>query len=70
MSAQLSNLVSVDSQTAWKIIFASAHPLCKALLMWSWRLPAAYCVGRRRRLVRERQVYDLAISCSVSLLNK
>lgn len=44
MSAQLSNLVSVDSQTAWKIIFASAHPLCKAMLMWSWQLPGASIV--------------------------
>lgn len=65
MSAQLSNLVSVDSQTAWKIIFASAHPLCKGMMLTSRLLPKAYCVVLGSTVVRERRAYDLAIFCSV-----
>lgn len=65
MFAQLSSLVSVDSQTTWEIIFASVHLLCKGMMLTSWLLPRAYCVGLGSTVVRERQVYDLAIFCSV-----
>lgn len=66
MSAQQSSSVSDDSQTAWKIIFALAHPLWERRLLTSWLPPEPCCTGPGSTVVRERQVYDVALSCSAS----